>query len=666
MRIRFFLSLIIVLISQLVYAQAERIRVQGSVRDQRKQPLAGVIIYNVATNEAIASTDDDGAFSFYVDINTKVRFESMGSEPQERVLKHMETLQITMKTDALKLDEVTIVAKVKKVIPEPTEIEVKGNYFHVRTRVRVPQELFRADTRLVIQTSLVSIADQKRDYMMPLVLDGEEYTIAQKRMYSFNRDRDPLSPYIYKSTSKNADEVIPFHDSLYIDDPKGDFRADVILTLEGYNKIMYRDSFAIARGLVNPLRFFQYNIASTDLTGEQYVPKPTPQLRNDKGQLKLTFLPNKVALDMSNQQTVAELDKLLSRLKHIESNPDAQLKSFVIKGTASPEGRYEQNKILAGKRLNNAIDIILSSVSGSTRKNMQVKTDADVESWNTVVKKMRADGATEADQLMKIISQNEKNVDRQSLLIAKLPFYRKLIVAKYLDELRFVNYEFDYSLFRVLTDKEITELYVKTPSDLSRYEYYRLFQCTNDTANLRSIYKKSLELYPKFALAANRLAVLNIKNNNPDTTVLAPFINEKAPTEILTNQVYTHLMCKQFVKADEISAYLPEMKETEEVRAVVATLNGDYTTYFDYIVSKGGLNEVLLLLVKKENEKALQKAKLLSNDVAVHNYVRAVAANRLDMIPEALNYMRVALSQDASLRGIAEVDGDVVDLIEIL
>ena len=36
------------------------------------------------------------------------------------------------------LDEVTITSKVKdKVIPEPTDIEIKGNYFHLKTRVPV-------------------------------------------------------------------------------------------------------------------------------------------------------------------------------------------------------------------------------------------------------------------------------------------------------------------------------------------------------------------------------------------------------------------------------------------------------------------------------------------------------------------------------------------------
>ena len=42
--------------------------------------------------------------------------------------------QVVLKDAVIELDEVTITSKVKdKVIPEPTDIEIKGNYFHLKT-----------------------------------------------------------------------------------------------------------------------------------------------------------------------------------------------------------------------------------------------------------------------------------------------------------------------------------------------------------------------------------------------------------------------------------------------------------------------------------------------------------------------------------------------------
>ncbi|MDQ9757979.1 hypothetical protein RFZ45_03340, partial [Acinetobacter baumannii] len=54
------------------------------------------------------------------------------------------------------LNTTEVVAKriTDRVQPEQTDIEVKGNYLHIRTRVRVPREMFGIDTRLVVQPIL--------------------------------------------------------------------------------------------------------------------------------------------------------------------------------------------------------------------------------------------------------------------------------------------------------------------------------------------------------------------------------------------------------------------------------------------------------------------------------------------------------------------------------
>ena len=40
---------------------------------------------------------------------------------------------------------------------EPTDIEIKGNYFHLKTRVPVPKEMFNSHRRLVLQPSIYDV-----------------------------------------------------------------------------------------------------------------------------------------------------------------------------------------------------------------------------------------------------------------------------------------------------------------------------------------------------------------------------------------------------------------------------------------------------------------------------------------------------------------------------
>ena len=78
-----------------------------------------------------------------------------------------------------------------KVIPEPTDIEIKGNYFHLKTRVPVPKEMFNSHRRLVLQPSIYDVTLKKRLLMRPVVFDGDTYNTTQNRMYDYDIDKDP-------------------------------------------------------------------------------------------------------------------------------------------------------------------------------------------------------------------------------------------------------------------------------------------------------------------------------------------------------------------------------------------------------------------------------------------------------------------------------------------
>ena len=45
-------------------------------------------------------------------------------------------------------------------------------------------------------------------------------------------------------------------------------------------------------------------------------------------------------------------------------------------------------------------------------------------------------------------------------------------------------------------------------------------------------------------------------------------------------------------------------------------------------------------------------------------YIKAVAANRVDEVVLALSYLESAFKKDPSLRDVASVDGDVLDLLQ--
>lgn len=133
------------------------IRVLGQVVIKSDgSPCIGVNISDAGTRRILAMTDVDGTFAVNVRSNARLRFSMVGMKTKEVDVKGKSRLRVVLEEESFSLKEVTVSQKriTDKILPEPTDIEVRGNYFHVKTRVRVPREMFSHNTRLVVQPVL--------------------------------------------------------------------------------------------------------------------------------------------------------------------------------------------------------------------------------------------------------------------------------------------------------------------------------------------------------------------------------------------------------------------------------------------------------------------------------------------------------------------------------
>lgn len=657
--------LLVIMIVSCMDVFAQRIRVQGHITNPQGKSVPNVNVLNPVNDERIEMSDEDGRYSVLVEKNGSLKFTCIGYEDKTVKVAGKQILDVVLKDAVIELDEVTITTKVKnKVIPEPTDIEIKGNYFHLKTRVPVPKEMFNSHRRLVLQPSIYDVTRGERLLMRPVVFDGSTYNTTQRRMYDSDIEKDPLHEYIrVKTTSSRKGDVIAYHDSIYIEYLQDDYRADVHLAMENYRNIIYRDSFSIARGTINPLRFLEYKFSAFNLTDKKYLPKPVMQLRDTKGEVNLTFLVGKADLDDKNPQNQVELNRLNKELHAIETNPDASLKSFHITGVASPDGSYESNLRLAKLRTDKALERILSQLDPETRKILEVKSDASVASWKEVVELLKKDSRQDvAKEVEDLIRQYEKIPYRLHQVLKSKPFYKE-IAATYLPKLRKVQYTYGYSVFRSLTDEEIRQLYRKNPKELTRFEYYRMIAITKNPGEREKYCREALELYENFTYAANELAVATIQKDAPDSKILEPFISKSAPVELLSNQAIALLHEGKYTKADSILALVPEEAVSDDLQAIVQALAGYYDDAFEKVAATGPLNEVVMLLAMKRNQEAWDKISTMNIKTAREYYVKAIAANRLEKVGEAIMSIEKALELDPTLLETARVDGDIIDLL---
>ncbi len=311
------------------------------------------------------------------------------------------------------------------------------------------------------------------------------------------------------------------------------------------------------------------------------------------------------------------------------------------------------------------MSLIVKELNESTRRQIDMHTTASVETWDRVVDLLRADNKIrEADAIQEIIDKYPDNPNRQSRNVVSLPFYRPLITSRYLPRLRRVSYELLFSQYRYLTDEEIEALYRSDSASLSRNEFWRLYNLADSIAEREAICRRALEVYPKFLVAATDLAAILIDKGEPDLELLLPYLEmPELPDETRLNQVVAWLSAGRYAQADSLAFDLPDTGIYHKAKVYAAALNGRYNEVMQEISAESPFNEVLMLLAIKSNEQAWEKAKLLGNS-AKEEYIKAVAANRVDEVVLALSYLESAFKKDPSLRDVASVDGDVLDLLQ--
>ncbi len=650
---------------------ARTINIHGTItRSGTGEPLMGVTIYNARTNKALGMTGDEGRYNITADSEDELIFSGMlHSEHRENVNGRLE-INVAMIPEANQLKEVVVMGTSKNttLITEPTDLDVVGNYLRLKTKVKIPAKLFNSQARMIIQPTIYNVSKKHLSYLKPVVLDGWRYAITQERMYDWDAQLDTLTDYRQiKTDSYGKESTIYLIDSLYIDNPKDDYLCAIMSSLEDYNKIVYTDTFEIARGTVNPLRFLSYSIDPIAMDEEQYLPTPEVELRDASGEMNLIFPVGKAKLDLSLGNNAAELNALIEEFKTIENAPDMTLKSFKIFGFASPEGRYEYNRQLAERRMESAMSTMLSSIDPSLRRNAELSSGADVASWNEVVKMLRADGLqSEADAVQTVIDKYQ-NPDSRSFAMSKLPFFSSLLKEKYLPRLRRVSYNIVSSRYRPLTDEEINDLYRSNPKGLSKYQFYRYYSARSGKEREEAI-KAALAVHPDFVVAATDLSEMMLKEGRNPMTVLEPFFADpktwnKLPKATRYNMAVACMDSLNYSKADSIFATIDDTPQTHKALIYNKALNGKFHEVMAEICEDSPLNEVLLLLAVKDNRTAAAKAEKLG-DSAVEEYVKAVAANRLDDYVKAITHLENAFALDPSLIQVARTDGDVLDLID--
>ena len=685
---RFVLSVTLVVLSSVNFlADAQdKIRVQGKITDiSTGEPIAAVNI--IEKGYVVAYSDIDGNYACTVGRNSELTYYSGQYEEVTVKVNNRQQINVQMTVLTIELSEAIVTASFSNttVYVEPSDLQIVGDHFVLKTNIRIPKKRFDTNSRFILQPTLYDATTKDTSYFRPLVIDGEIYNINQLRYYAFDGSQDLLADYVVTNELNQTDYIYTYRDSLYVSpkDLDHDFRSDCYLGINSHFQRRpagknsktkwadYSDTLVIAKGTVNPLRFLEYSIDPQPLTDTTYIPKPEMKLLMDAGVSKINFVLGKAKVDESDPESVQNINEIKNKIQAILNNEFATLRSIDVVGYASPEGTYKQNASLAKDRTAVILKELSSSLDPSIAQYVELTNSSVVEPWSLVADMLRESDPELAEYTDNLVAKYADDHDKIGPHMRNHKKYRSYLLKEVLPELRKVEYTLNYSEFRKLTDKEIWDRYNLKTEEISRYEYWRLVDTAKDSLTRYSLINESLEHYPNFAYVANDLAIQLIKRDSVNLDILAPSLGKNAPMPLIYNQTLMALGAHEVAMADSLAKLLPTNDETVYIKSVAAALAGDYLSAYPMMTEKGGLNEILLLLCLERNATAWTKCNELMtlpeySQNANFWYVHAICANRNDDIFTAMISLESALMLDPGLEEIARLDSDMMDVIDLV
>ena len=661
----------------------DKIRVQGKITDiATGEPIAAVNV--IEDGYVVTYSDIDGNYSCTVSRSAELIYYSGQHEEVKVKVDNRQVINVQMQELTIELTEAVVTASYSNttVYVEPSDLQIVGDQFVLKTNVRIPARQFDLNSRFIFQPALYNATLKDTTFFRPVVIDGENYHINQQRYFSFDGSKDRLADYIVTNELGKTDNIYSYKDSLYVapTDLDHDYKADCYIGINGLfrketsilgGKTDYTDTLEIAKGTVNPLRFLDYNIEPQDLTDTSFIPKPEMKLLMDAGVSKINFVLGKAKVDEKDPESVRNINTIKEKLQAIINNQFATLKSIEIVGYASPEGSYKQNLSLAKSRTDLILKDVAGSLDPSIAKYVDLTSKSVVEPWSKVADMVREGEPELATYIDGLVYKYSDTHDMIIPHMRKHKKYRGILLQEVLPSLRKVEYTLNYSEFRKLKDFEIWDRYNARTEEISRYEYWRLIDTAPDSLTRYNLINEGLEKYPNFTYVANELAVKLIRKDSVNLEILKPSLGRKAPAPVIYNQALMALGAREVAMADSLARLLPTDDTSAYLKSITAALAGDYEGAYPMLASRGGLNEILLLLCMERNATALNKCNELMtlpeySQNAKFWYVHAICANRAEDVFTAMISLETAFGLDPELETIARLDSDVMDVVDLI
>ena len=387
------------------------------------------------------------------------------------------------------------------------------------------------------------------------------------------------------------------------------------------------------------------------------APDSFQRISSQKYDATVKFLVNQAVLRQSElkNNSVQEFVKLLQKI-NADRGEKLAIKNVEVAAYASPEGGFEFNDRLAGKR-QDASEQYVQQTLKQTRVDAAVDARYTAQDWEGFQQLVQASNIQDKDVILRVLSMYKDPEQREQQIRNMSAAFRELADG-ILPELRRARMTINYDLVG-RSDEQIKQQYATDATKLSVEEMLYAATLTDNLAEKEAIYKKTAQYWDKDYRALNNLAVLafNAGDEMKADQYLqqALRVNKKAP-EAFAN---LGLMALKNGKLTEAEDYIANAIGANGFGEALGNLNiakGNFAQAEANFAESVSNSAALAQLLNKNYEAAVQTLDKVKNPDAMTSYLHAIVAARRGNKFAAESYLKEALRLDSTLKNYADND----------
>jgi Flp pilus assembly protein TadD len=353
-----------------------------------------------------------------------------------------------------------------------------------------------------------------------------------------------------------------------------------------------------------------------------------------------------------------------SNIKTASADSSIKIKDAKISSYASPDGPYDLNEKLSGKRGESAERYLTRALKQMKVQGYDVegflKSMDTAEDWDGFKKLMEESSIQDKELILRVLSMYSDPAVREKEIKNMAQAFEKIKV-EILPKLRRSQFAIDVDKIGY-SDAQIAELAKTNPDTLKLEEILYAATLTQDLNEKLAIYQAAAKKYPDCFRAKNNIGYVQMQLGNV-AEAKAAFEQAQAlkDNEVVKNNLGAVALAEgDLITAEQLLTSAMGAGDAVNYNlGIIKIKQADYPAAVNYFGNAPSFNAALAQLLNSNVDKSLTTLGDLgdSNDPMVY-YLKAVAGARGDKQDVVINNLRKAIEMDPKLKAHAQKDAE--------